>query len=262
MARRTKGEIMAGVDSVESRFVDHNTVMYHRENGERVIRLHLTDIVTYQPNGDIVLNTGGWNTITTKDRINKQLELEAPGWRVWSDKGELYLSKGWEHDCPVYHWHDGITLYQGTGCNGKPYDKEQVKRANAWQRRVKRYSKKFVELLKAGEIGAPGPGDCWFCCMVDTKGRSMGEHGHSDHIHCHIIEKYYVPSLVMRAIDQFRVSQVAQCCLASVWHGYEEQPESFANIGWEQIEKAIYRYCRQWAPYNEDTIKRAEEEVA
>lgn len=284
MARRTKREIMAGVDCTESHFIDHNTVEYWRENGDRVIRLHDTDIVTFKPNGRVILNTGGWNTITTRDRINKQLAKHCAGWRMWSEKNEPYLGYGstwrWNEETlksertgnPVYHFHDGIVIYGNrVSCDGKPYDKEQVKKSNAWQRRVKRYARAFVEKLQGGEIPPPGPGDCWPCSMVDQKGRAWGESGHDDHVYAHIIEKYYVPSLVVRATKQFGVSQCAQWCLAAVWGEQNEQakeflesslkPHGFGGIGWEQIHNAISRYCIQWAPYDEATIKRLEEEA-
>jgi len=73
MSRRTKRQIMAGVNCTSSSIVDHNTVEYERENGDRVIRLHLTDIVTFRPDGTIMLNSGGWKTITTKTRMNNQI---------------------------------------------------------------------------------------------------------------------------------------------------------------------------------------------
>lgn len=34
-----------------------------------VVRLHQTDVVTFHSNGDIEVGTGGWNTVTTKRRI-------------------------------------------------------------------------------------------------------------------------------------------------------------------------------------------------
>lgn len=34
------------------------------------VRLHNTDVVTYHPDGTATLYTGGWMTVTTKDRIN------------------------------------------------------------------------------------------------------------------------------------------------------------------------------------------------
>jgi hypothetical protein len=267
MARRTKREIMAGVDCVKSRLIDHNTVEYERANGERVIRLHLTDIVTYRTDGTVVLNTGGWNTITTRDRINKQLEETCPGWRMWSEQNEPYLGKGWWHDenRKVYHFHDGIVIsVRRVKCDGKIYDKEQVKKAKAWQRKCKQYAKTFTLKLSRGEINPPGPGDCWMCSMVSDKGVAWGESGHDDHVYGHVIEKYYVPSMVLRAIDQFGVSMCAKQCLAYVWNNPDklDLPDFYAGIGWGQIQKAITKYVLRWAPYDEGVIARIEEEVA
>lgn len=46
----------------------------HMLDGETIdtvgVRLHETVVVAYLPDGRYVLNTGGWNTATTKDRIN------------------------------------------------------------------------------------------------------------------------------------------------------------------------------------------------
>lgn len=273
MARRTKREIMSGVDCTECKIIDHNTVEYMRENGDRVIRLHLTDIVTFKPNGTIILNTGGWNTVTTRDRINKQIQTF--GWMMYSEKNEPYLSKGWWHDenRKLYHFHDGITISaRKVKCDGKIYDKEREKKARAWQRKCRQYAKTFVAKLQRREIPAPGPGDCWMCSFVDGKDRAWGENSHQDHVIHHVIEKYYVPSLVMRATKQFGVSQCAQWCLAASWDKdnpkadeyleHSTKPHGFGGIGWEQIERAIGKYVIRWAPFDEAKIKAIEKEVA
>lgn len=46
------------------------------------ILLHNTYVVKFFPNGDVELNTGGWYTVTTKDRINGYSPVN-----VYSDKG-------------------------------------------------------------------------------------------------------------------------------------------------------------------------------
>lgn len=47
----------------------HNTYV-HREGQEIFVRYHNTNIVTYWPSGSIILNTGGWDTITTTQRMH------------------------------------------------------------------------------------------------------------------------------------------------------------------------------------------------
>lgn len=39
-----------------------------------VLRLHQTDIVKIKPNGDVILNSGGWKTVKTQESMNDALE--------------------------------------------------------------------------------------------------------------------------------------------------------------------------------------------
>jgi hypothetical protein len=69
------------------------------------VRLHDTDVVTLHPDGSQTLNSGGWRTVTTKDRINA---YSIAG--VWSERGEWKVSteKGWSPDQVAYNfaeWH-------------------------------------------------------------------------------------------------------------------------------------------------------------
>ena len=54
----------------ESRKLANNTYLLRRGD-DIVIRLHHTNIITFLHNGEVVLNTGGWQTVTTKDRMNR-----------------------------------------------------------------------------------------------------------------------------------------------------------------------------------------------
>lgn len=65
-----------------------NTLDYVGADGRRRIRLHSTDIITFDKRGTgFTIDTGGWNTPTTRDRLNAFL----PGARVGARKGRLYL---------------------------------------------------------------------------------------------------------------------------------------------------------------------------
>jgi len=101
--RRTKKEIMENVkDAVDSKLIANNTIEYHKDNGTRVIRLHLTDIITFHPDGSVTLNSGGYKTATTKSRINELAPViitqKSSVWYVYYS-GKEYIFK------------DGITLY-------------------------------------------------------------------------------------------------------------------------------------------------------
>lgn len=53
-----------------SRKVQNNTYLEGRINGDIAVRLHYTHVVRYRSNGEIILDSGGWQTVTTKARMN------------------------------------------------------------------------------------------------------------------------------------------------------------------------------------------------
>src|SRR6516162_6662753 len=55
------------------------------------VLFHRTYILKFFPDGEIDIDTGGWNTVTTKARLNDYF----PG-RVWSESGHLFCSNGWQ----------------------------------------------------------------------------------------------------------------------------------------------------------------------
>ena len=57
-------------DIKRSRKVGNNTFRVEYQDGTVAIRLHTTDVVTFKTDGTTVLNSGGWQTSTTKSRIN------------------------------------------------------------------------------------------------------------------------------------------------------------------------------------------------
>lgn len=74
----------------ESRKLANNTYAKRRYSGQIAIRLHATDILTFHEEGRIDVSTGGWDTITTRSRMNDYL----PGpWRVGGHRGSTLLYK-------------------------------------------------------------------------------------------------------------------------------------------------------------------------
>lgn len=112
------------LDSRRARRLGHNThIRDYPELGEIIgITYHYTDVVTYRP-GSVQLNSGGWLTYTTKDRINSflpsgQWDATRGQWfglraSVWAQVGRWYLTT---HDANTreertYDFTDGITLH-------------------------------------------------------------------------------------------------------------------------------------------------------
>lgn len=92
----TWAEANALLGKRDSRKVGNNTYVQRRSNGF-ALRLHNTDIVGYHPNGVITLHTGGWVTVTTKDRLNSVLRRF--GWNITQRN----------HQWTVHNFQNGIT---------------------------------------------------------------------------------------------------------------------------------------------------------
>jgi uncharacterized protein YegP (UPF0339 family) len=235
--RKNKAEIMKDVESVKSKFVAQNTIEYIRENGERVIRLHLTDIITFKTNGDIVLNSGGYRTVTTKDRINKFLP---PGWHIWQEKRIWYLNRlkdrktmTWTNNKDIV-FNDGRTLHKRGRVSGKgPSPKELLK----LQGKIAKYVHGYMGELFAGNVPAPSGGDCWSCLFFDKM-----PNPDSSHILCHFDEPYYVPTLLMRAVEDLPVSRAASHVLGYLWNHHDQEAKYWTNLAKSQLGKSLKRY--------------------
>lgn len=66
----------------------HNTYVYRIDDESVGVTLHNTRIVTYYLDGRVQLNSGGWSTSTTKDRINKLLP---DGYSLWQHKFDWFV---------------------------------------------------------------------------------------------------------------------------------------------------------------------------
>lgn len=63
--------LIAGKNNRKNRKIDNNTRGYIEYDNSVSIELHSTKVVVLYPNGLVKLQTGGWMTPTTKDRMNK-----------------------------------------------------------------------------------------------------------------------------------------------------------------------------------------------
>ena len=90
-----------------SKKVKNNTRLTIYKNGDKVLRLHNTDIIKWQDN-TITLNSGGYDTKTTRARFNEFL----PGqYRIFRKKGITYISNGQYSDKETEtQFFDGIEL--------------------------------------------------------------------------------------------------------------------------------------------------------
>jgi len=84
--------IMDLKDVVKSRKVGNNTFRVWYGDGRVAVRLHFTDVVTYDPDWDMyILDVGNWYTPTSKDRINK--EIAHLGVHIYQSNWDWFIRK-------------------------------------------------------------------------------------------------------------------------------------------------------------------------
>lgn len=204
------------IKSCQAHIVARNTFKRIEPNGDVVIRLHSTDIVTTKPDGKIVLNSGGWKSVTTKARINCYLP---EGYRLYQEKGSWYVN-----GVPFV---DGMTLPDDV----INLDKNAIKTVVEAEQKLRKSIRDFVKQIRTmKELPVPMNSDCWFCALRTAgKGEPLGEAtGNVDHLLSHIKEAYLHGSLIYNAL---------------VWAGYPK-PELFWQIpgSLDLVQNAVKRY--------------------
>ena len=87
-----------------TRRVGNNTTATIREDNTVAIRLHTTNVVVIGNDGTVTLNSGGWKTATTKQRMNQYLNNHT----VFQKRGEWFV---WNRvDDTTEEFFDGIKL--------------------------------------------------------------------------------------------------------------------------------------------------------
>jgi hypothetical protein len=182
-----------------------------RDHGGVGIKHHSTVVIKYAPSGTITLDTQGWHTPTTKERLNNWLPRnwgvyqENHVWYLWHRGEAEYRFKPGPENKQTWTFEDGMQIL----ADGKVIGAGDAEERKALIKAAKRYVKKFTEALMAGKVGPPS-GDCFYCCMTTDDGRTLGEVTGDSHILSHIEEDYFVPSLLIRAVQTGPSSQMAK----------------------------------------------------
>lgn len=208
-----------------SRRLANNTYLIRNVDNSLLIRLHQTDVVTYHPDSTITLNSGGWRTSTTKDRIN----TFSPA-RVCQHKGVWYIG-----DSFFYHssdkgdrilFHDNII----TAANGLPIGSYDIE--------TKDHKKQRRHLLKQIKAYAKL---CADSCPLDSPIWAFSDKTVTNETQLqNMREGYVINAIVFAACDRFHVSKVAMRAL------FTGDDHPYMNdIGKQQIQKAVYRFVKQ-----------------
>lgn len=152
------------------------------------VKLHATIVVEIHSDGTYTLNSGGWLTPTTKERIN----LYAPV-IIHQSKNVWYLGS----EIPFF---DGIRVNsRGKVLSAIPKKATQHQKNEAV---AENYSKKYAAEVLSGNFKRPSGGDCWYCAMKTEDGKNFGDASSNDHIRQHVKENYFVPALLWNALKE------------------------------------------------------------
>lgn len=240
--RLTKREVTQELNGAQVKKLGNNTFEVQYPNGDRAIRYHHTDVITYLPNGDIVLNTDGYLTSTTKERMGY---LNKTGYSIQQRNKIWYLVERLSKGSKGQEWtfKDGITIHPNGTVTGNGTNPKKLLKLD---KQIKGYIEGYIKALFDEKIKKPGPGDCWYCGMRTEENKSLGEAiKDKDHILSHIEEKYYVPSLLMNAIELFPVSIAAKSLIGYYLKFHNEECKTFDNIARIQIKSSLRRYLRR-----------------
>jgi len=196
--KKTKKEILENINKEvsNSKFIANNTLEINYKDGSKAIRLHNTDVITFKKNGSFILNSGGWRTHTTKERINDFLPNSLT---LWQSNSIWYIGESYNKD-NSFLFFDGIRFNKDGVIIGKP-KKDISDKVN----RVKKQIKKFVNGIdKLDKLPLPDSGDCWYCLMHTTEDNiPLGDKiNNNDHLKQHIKEGYIHGSLIVNALKE------------------------------------------------------------
>jgi hypothetical protein len=193
----------------DSKKLENNTYLVRVDAESVGIKLHETIVVYIYKSGNYQYDTGGWRSTTTKDRINKYGPV-----KVSQKNGVWYIGTG------IYE--DGVMLTN----EGEPIhplrDPDRVERKKRkLDKMVREYVKGFAEFAKHNGLATgedqkesewkviqlserqplkPSGGDCWHCWLGVTQNANEPSVFGDSHLLSHLSEKYYVPSLLYKAI--------------------------------------------------------------
>jgi hypothetical protein len=174
--------------------------------GYCAIKYHDTEIVKYFPNEVIELNTDGWFTYSTRERMNAFQNR----FQVYTNQRIMYLS----YYDKTYLYQDHMVLHpNGTVTINDsiipPITKQSLKKKVKLKSKVNDYVKQFMDKFFNHEINRPSKGDCFYCQGMVDKAEVIndnivikGKCDDGDHIISHIKQKYFVPTLLVNALNE------------------------------------------------------------
>lgn len=117
LSRLTVDELARHLDGRTSRTLAHNTYAERDDDGSIGIRFHATRILTFRADGTFVVSTGGWRTVTTKQRLNAllpagyRIHSERYAWKMTTPEGVIDFEDGDRFGQPAPALDDAASAY-------------------------------------------------------------------------------------------------------------------------------------------------------
>jgi hypothetical protein len=191
---RNKAECLTGLSPgyISSKKIARNTVKVQYPNGTIIIRYMNTNVVTINPDKSIVLNSGGYMTVTTKARIEENTKIRiAQRNNIWYIIRNIheYPNRSDFEALPLFY--DGITISD----DGKILSGLKVV-PDAIIKQFKKDLKKLCDKITKDNVPLPDSGDC-FICRFDLASKKAT----SDHLISHVKECYMHGSLIWLCLE-------------------------------------------------------------
>lgn len=220
--RLTKSQMLGSIkeDVTLSKMAGTSTLAYVTTNKDAVIRYHQTDVLRHKSNGDYVLDSGGYRTPTTKNRMNDNCNGL---FQIGQEKGIWWLYVTGRDRVEFF---DGMVIGSDGSVVKQGRESYNARRTDAKHRKqIKAYCDKLKKVVDEGTLPKPSEGDCWVCMM---------EQGHPDdstdngHIESHLQEKYIHGTLIVNAL---------------LWAGYRMEQMPLVYGDWRTV-STVRRYLK------------------
>lgn len=236
---------------LKKRLLERNTRLHDLGNEVYAVRYYDTDVVVYHPDGRIVVQTGGYKTLSTRERISGYSPCQ-----IWQEKGTWhfqYKDKHYLFTESVYTLHPDGSVTPGTGKGERvpEFDPEAEKAAVKFRRKVGRYAKKFIDKLYDGDLSGDTGGDCLEC--KGLFGDRPATDSKENHVRSHIDENYFVVTLLLNALE-WRSSPVMKWDTMALlqWpdgdeyadhRAHAEKHPLFGGFVRDELVKMLRRFC-------------------
>ena len=174
----------------------------------------------------IAYHSGGYQTVTTKERMNRFTPFAV------TQKNFIWYVDG-------LPFKDGITFYNDGRIEGVGVDPKETSKLI---KKVKQYAINYANAFANGEVLKPNNGDCWGC-LFHSEGKTVIA---KEHILHHIEDQYYVPSMLARMFNSGTMCLYVKDVICLIWNkkvifnNYDlANPDMVKN----QIAKSIEKFC-------------------